>query len=157
MLHFREYLDKIEEYAIGNTVGVHNDGPGSGFNSGGGMAYVSPEGGGKGFLPKHWSDTDFLLNRTGFLDGIVRQAIDKMDVNQGRLPLTQHDARVIYLRKESNPIYAHLENGTKLFFTRGEWQRCGKPEVGDKINVVLQRRPDDTSKRLSQVQTCRVC
>ena len=144
-MHFREYLEKIEEYGVGsgNTVGVHNDGPGSGFNQGGGMA----------LLPSHWTDTETLQNHLASLDGVVKSAMDKMDLGQGRMPLVQKTGRVMYMQHTTNPIYAHLDDGTRLLFTRGEWERAGKPTTGSKVNVVLQRHPSDDSEEASQVHS----
>lgn len=151
MFNFKEYLGKIEEYATGeftvgggNTVGTHNDGPGSGFAGAGGMS----------FLPTHWTGTETLQNKLASLDGVIQKSLDHLDLNQGALPLIKKETRIMYLKKENNPIYAHLEDGTRLFFTRGEWERCGKPEVGHNICVVMQRRPNDNSDKPSQVQYC---
>lgn len=149
MFNFREYIEKIEESGMGNTPGVHNDGPGSGFSSGGGLAIVPTVDGSS--LPSHWQDTEFIQNQTAFLDGIVRKSLDNLNINKGTLPLVRRNTRVMYIKKEDNPIYVRLADGTNLYFTREEWQRAGKPDVGKRVMVVLQRRPDDNSSQLSQI------
>ena len=150
-MKFREYVEKIEEYAAagrsgsGNVPGVHDDGPGSGFGSAGGMAA----------LPSHWTNTETMQNKLASIDGVIQKSISNMDLNQGKMPLIWKDTRVMYLRKQENPIYVHLEDGTRLYLTRGEWQRAGQPDVGKRIVVALQRRMDDKTGNLSQVHYCR--
>lgn len=150
MISFKEYLKNIEPFledarmtgpGTGNTVGTHNDGPGSGFAGAGGMA----------FLPSHFTNTETLQNKLASLDGVVKKSLDNLNVNQGRIPLVKRESRIMFLRKEMNPIYVHLQDGTRLYFTRGEWERAGKPDTGARVAVYLQRRANDNSDEPSQI------
>ena len=147
MISFREYLQAIDEQ---NTVGVHNDGPGSGFGGGGGMAFV----------PSHFTNSEDGINnkidqtKLASLDGLIRKSVDNLDLNKGETPLVTRKSRIMHMAMEENPIRIHLADGTRLFFTRGEWERCGKPQTGQKMAVVLQRRDSDDSSKPSKIQSC---
>jgi hypothetical protein len=53
-----------------------------------------------------------------------------------------------------NIIQITLEDGTHLMMTWDEFKRIhGEPRVGKMMTVVMQRRPDDTSRFPSQIQS----
>ena len=61
------------------------------------------------------------------------------------------------IEKKKNPIFVQLEDGTKLYFTWDEFKRIeGTPEHGKKMLVIMQRREDDNSPTMSQIQKCKI-
>lgn len=57
----------------------------------------------------------------------------------------------------SRIVHITLENGLSVFMSYDELKRLsGEPKRGQMATVVLQRRPDDTSRMPSQIQSFRL-
>lgn len=125
-MRFKDFIEQ-------NTVGYHNDGPGSNFDPSGG-AYLSSTVSGRDNEAKGVPGTDF------------------------QVPIVKKSGRIDAINKKKNPIYIRMQDGTQLFFTWDEFKRIkGKePERGDIISVLFQRLPGDTSKTPSQIQSVEV-
>jgi hypothetical protein len=75
----------------------------------------------------------------------------------GLTPLVFKKSVIKTIEKNKNPIFIQLEDGTKLYFTWDEFNRIeGKPENGKKMLVIMQRREDDNSPSVSQIQKCKI-
>ena len=75
----------------------------------------------------------------------------------GLLPLVFKKSIIKVIEKKKNPIFVQLEDGTKLYFTWDEFKRIeGTPEHGKKMLVIMQRREDDNSPTMSQIQKCKI-
>jgi len=75
----------------------------------------------------------------------------------GLTPLVFKKSVIKTIEKKKNPIFIQLEDGTKLYFTWDEFNRIeGKPENGKKMLVIMQRRADDNSPSVSQIQKCKI-
>lgn len=133
-MRFKEFIEQ-------NTIGYHNDGPGSGFSPTGG-SYLSSDWSGS-----EASDTMQLSGHPPHLPGLDLQ-----------LPTVKKTSKINILEKNKNPIYIQLEDGTKLYFTWDEFKKIKgkKPERGDIMSVTFQRLPHDNSKEVSQIQSVEV-
>jgi hypothetical protein len=127
-LKFKEFV-KLREM---NTVGRHNDGPGGAFLSSdqtGSEAAPDMEGN-----PLHLPSIDLQIPSS--------------------IPTMTKTSVIRVVERNKNPIFVHLDDGTKLHFTWDEFKRIeGKePSPGKKLYVVLLRREDDKREEPSQVQ-----
>lgn len=127
-MNFRQFLEQ-------NTVGTHNDGPGSGFNPSGGSLLQSDFTGSEG-TPK----------TTG-------NALHLPSLDLG-LPSVNKTGVIKHLELKKNPIFIMLSDGTKLYFTLDEFNRIpGEiPKVGKRMTVKFMRNPNDKTKTTSQIQ-----
>lgn len=142
MLEFKKYIEKIEE---ANTVGHHNDGPGSGFNN-----QIS----GGAYLSTDWSGTDAASKMLGNPLNLAGTDIEIPST----IPTISKTAQIQFVEKKQNPIFVLLSDGTRLYFTLDEFNRIpGKePVVGRTMKVKFQRNPKDKSLQPSQIQHCEV-
>lgn len=76
----------------------------------------------------------------------------------GLLPLVFKKSTIKTVERNKNPIFVQLEDGTKLYFTWDEFKRIegGEPKNGKKMLVIMQRREDDDTPSLSQIQKCKI-
>lgn len=118
-----------------NTIGYHNDGPGSGFNPSGALFTTSDVTGSEA-SPKMTGNPLHLPS---------------MDAG---IPLVQKSGVIKYLELKKNPIFMMLSDGTRLFFTWDEFKRIkgDTPSPGKRIVVTMQRNPLDKTSTSSQIQ-----
>lgn len=137
MKSFSQYL------AESNTVGTHNDGPGGPFQQGGGA-----------YLSSSWTGSE--MSSTPNYTGHALH-LPSLDL---AVPTMARTSRIEMLELHKNPIFISLQDGTKLFFTRDEFDRVSKqgskPEIGKVMMVVFQRNPKDTGEKPSKIQYCRI-
>ena len=130
MKTFSEFIRLREE----NTVGYHNDGPGSGFAPGGGAILGS----------------DFTGSETAakFLGNPLHLPSMDMEVRK-----VERTSPISSIDRHSNPIKIQLLDGTKLYMTWDQFKRVeGKePAYGRLMHVSFQRHPDTDSYENSTV------
>lgn len=70
------------------------------------------------------------------------------------IPSVERTGRIIELRKNDNPIYIRMSDGTETTMTVDQFKRIEgeEPAIGKVMTVVLQRHPSDQSVTRSQVQ-----
>lgn len=126
-LNFKNYFET-------NTIGYHNDGPGSNFYPFGGSYLTS--------------------DQTGSETGMSLPSIDFSII----APTVERKSKIYHIEFNKNPITIILQDGTKLFFNLDEFKRIqgGKPEAGKTMSVVFQRSPLDNSVNPSKLVSCRV-
>ena len=132
-MRFRDYIALAED----NTVGYHNDGPGSNFAPGGGSYVTSdvagteaPQSPNSNHLPGYNLD----------------------------IPIVSKTSRVAMVERNKNPILVMLQDGTKMYFGWDEFKRIkgGEPAPGKMMTVKFQRRADNSTKESSQIQSVEV-
>ena len=149
---FRRFLES------GNTVGVHNDGPGGAFGSGGG-GYIdgvwggqeTPETMGLSGHPPHLGGTDIFVptvTKEGTITGI--------DYRQSRQNV----------KKVPSSIAIDVDGIPMMYVTRDELDRikrrnnlehaAWKDLVNRRICIVFLRHPNDKTQTMSQVQDVRI-
>lgn len=89
------------------------------------------------------------------------------DTNDIGLPVVRREGRIVILdqagslshKKLKSPVFVQLEDGTKLYLTRHEFDRIKgeRPERGKMLSVTFQRHRIDSTEQPSQVEsiTCR--
>lgn len=129
MTSFKEFIIKSEQ----NTVGYHNDGPSGGF--------LSTDQTGSEANP-----SSAMIGHPGHLPGI-----DQI------LPSVTRTGIVTFIDKRKNPIFIHLSDGTKLYFTIDEFKRIQgtEPERGKTMVVSFQRNPADHTDTGSKINSCK--
>ena len=134
---FKEYL-KICEFVQGGPLGaVIPSSPFGATNSTDGSTNVAPI---------RTQRTDFNLN----LPEIPMTSRIKWISGPGQ----QQPGQSTLEGTKKNVVHIMLDNGMSLFMSHDEFKRIpGDPGVGKTATVVLQRRPDDTSRVPSQVQS----
>lgn len=136
-MRFKDYIALTEQ----NTVGHHNDGPGSGFQPGGG-AYLSSD----------QSETEASSTRDaqGHANHLPGHVLD--------IPIVTKTSRVAMVERNKNPILVMLQDGTKMYFTWDEFNRIQgeTPSPGRLMTVKFQRRMDDKRRESSQIQSIEV-
>lgn len=70
-----------------------------------------------------------------------------------QLPQVTKSGKIIILKRNSNPIFIQLSDGTKAYFSFAEFNRIkgSGPEIGKHMTIVFQRRIDDKSRKTSQI------
>ena len=136
MLTFREFFTLTEQ----NTVGYHNDGPGSGFVQTGG-AYLSTDQSGS-----EQSPSASMLGHPQWLPGL--------DV---AIPTVTKTSRVAFVERNKNPILVLLQDGTRLHFSWDQFKRIkgSEPERGKQLTVIFQRHHRAGKDESSQILSCR--
>ena len=141
MLNFREYIKKVEEQ---NTVGTHNDGAGGPFRQNNGA-----------YTDSSWTGSE--TGSTGSYEGHPPHLPSPEIVIQSTVPTVKKVSKILTVEKNTNPIFVHLKDGTRLYFTIDEFRRIkGNPAPGKIMTVVFQRAEFDKSNEPSQVQSARV-
>ena len=134
MKTFIEFLRLKEE----NTVGYHNDGPGSGFDPSGG-AYLG---------------SDFTGSETHgkFLGNPSH--LPSLDM---QLPQMTRSGRIRLIDKNKNPIFILLSDGTKLYLTWDQFKRIDgdEPAIGKLMQVTFQRHTNSGEDENSKITQCR--
>ena len=129
MLKFKEYIRLIEQ----NTVGYHNDGPGSGFYGHGGAYRSSDQTGSE--QPNNYT------GHSGHLPSI--------DLELLALPTVTRTSIIRVVERNRNPVRIQLDDGTRLFMQEDDVRRLERKghmvEVGKTAKVVFQRRGDGQS------------
>ena len=75
----------------------------------------------------------------------------------GEIPSVVRTGRVTHLRRNENPIYMRLDDGTECHFTRGQYDRIRpEPFIGAPAAVEFQRAPGDRSGQHSQIKSVRI-
>jgi hypothetical protein len=70
------------------------------------------------------------------------------------LPSVSKTSQIKFIDEKKNPILIFLADGTKLYMPYDAYKKINvPPEVGRTLEVVFQRRKDDTSELPSQIQT----
>jgi len=133
MLTFREFLEQ-------NTVGYHNDGPGSGFVQTGG-AYLGSDQTGSEQDP-----TKAMLGHPQWLPSL-----------DFAIPTVSRTSTVAFVERNKNPILVMLQDGTKLHFSWDQFKRIegSEPERGKQLTVTFQRNPKAGKEETSQILSCR--
>src|SRR5271165_4986249 len=73
------------------------------------------------------------------------------------LPTVEKRAKIDIIMDKKNPIYIHLSDGSKLFFTFDEFKKIeGEPKRGKIMIVTMQRLSHDQSDLPSQITKCQV-
>ncbi len=85
----------------------------------------------------------------------ISAKMPKLDLG---LPTVDKTARIDHVMDKKNPIFVGLSDGTKLFFTHGEFRRIegGEPQVGKNMVVTMQRHHADKSHYPSVVTKCAI-
>lgn len=69
------------------------------------------------------------------------------------IPSVTRTSFIINIIKNKNPIVIEMKDGTKLYLDIDQYNRIGKmPEVGQRITVVFQRNPTDTTNQSSKIE-----
>lgn len=133
MLYFKEFILREE-----NTVGYHNDGPGSSFAPSGG-SYL-----GSDFTGSEQSTTMGLQGHPVHLPSLDME-----------IPLITRTGRVKFIERNRNPIFILLSDGTKLYLSWDQFKRIHgpEPEVGKMLSVTFQRHPKATQDENSQISS----
>lgn len=136
MLTFKEFLIIKEQ----NTVGYHNDGPGSGFLPTGGSYLTTDQTG------SEQNSSIAMLGHPVHLPGI------DFDI-----PSVEKTSIIAFVERNKNPILVCLQDGTKLNFTWNEFKRIKgcEPEKGKQMVVVFQRHPNTSSNDMSKILSCK--
>jgi hypothetical protein len=134
-LNFKQYMEQ-------NTVGYHNDGPGSGFRQSGGSYLTSDQTG-----SETWGNTFGHPLTLPSYDFALPSVV----------PTIKKSGKIKFIQDKENPIIIMLDNGTRLYLTVDEYRRIkGKPEIGKDMTVVFQRHQNDRTNNPSQVQSITV-
>jgi hypothetical protein len=136
MLTFAKYIELREQ----NTVGYHNDGPGSGFMPTGGPLLGS----------------DFTGSEQSPTMGMLGHPLHLPSLDMG-IPSITRTGRVAFIERNKNPIFILLSDGTKLYLSWDQFKRIEgqEPTVGRQMTVTFQRHPGDQSEMNSQIASCR--
>jgi hypothetical protein len=136
MISFKKFISLKEQ----NTVGYHNDGPGSGFVQTGG-SYLSTDQTGSEQDP-----SKAMLGHAQWLPGTDMTAI----------PTVTKSSRISFIEKNKNPIKVLLQDGTRLNFSWDQFKRIkgDVPEKGKIMTVIFQRNPSAGKDESSQILSC---
>jgi len=134
MITFKQFIQLSED----NTIGYHNDGPGSGLAYGSGALlgsdFTGSETAGK-FLgnPLHLPSLDMTIPQ------VVRSGVVRL------------------LEKNKNPIHILLSDGTRLHLTWDQYKRIEgtEPAIGKLMHVTFQRNVNNGPDETSQITQCR--
>lgn len=73
------------------------------------------------------------------------------------LPCIKKEAKIQILQYKKTPIFMHLSDGSKLFFTLDEFKRIhGNPEVGKTIRYEMIRLQNDNTLLPSMIKSCEI-
>ena len=143
MGQFKTFLES------GNTIGHHNDGPGSPFTPGGGGYLGSDQTG------EEKGDTQHLLGHPPHLYNT-----DVM------VPTVTKEGKITGIKYRQSPIIIELNGSPTLYVTLDEFNRIKKHNnlqgehwnrlIGRTMKVLFQRHPDDKNPTLSQVWDVRI-
>ena len=103
------------------------------------------------------------MNFKEYLHKIEENLIPGHDHNDVGVPVVKKRSRIAILdergllSKQKTPVFIQLEDGTRLYMTRHEFERIqgDKPQVGKTLTVTFQRNMLDHSKEYSQVDSVR--
>ena len=142
MLKFNEYVKRMDE---SNTIGKHNDGNRQG-NAG---AYIGSDWSGSEAIPTmgmdghppHLPSLDLTINLPNTIPTDI--------------PTVEKKAVIRVVEKNKNPIFIHLEDGTRIFLSLDEFKRItgNKPCPGKTMTVKFQRTSNDNRDIASQIQS----
>lgn len=137
MLSFRQFIELAEQ----NTVGYHNDGPGSGFAQSGGGAMLG---------------SDWTGSEQPEAHGMLGRPLSLPSYDMA-VPKVKRQSRVKVLERNNNPILMILDDGTRMSFTYDEFKRIEgrEPQQGSLITVVFQRHPRMGASAMSQIDSIR--
>lgn len=72
------------------------------------------------------------------------------------LPSMRRQSVIKYIERTKNPVFIHLEDGTRLYMPVEAFRRIkgAEPAVGRTLVVVMQRRPEDYAQAPTQIDSC---
>lgn len=101
--------------------------------------------GGGAYLPSSWTGSEAPDDYTGH-----SLHLPSADLT---IPSETRSGRITILRKNKDPIFIELSDGTKLYFTYDEFKRIKprEPALGRVMNIAFQRHPKTPIEQVSQI------